>query len=120
MPKGRLLAIELWRTDNPCTRTQSYLHESNWARHSLKRVELQGQLGAVRQTVEDPDFALRDDSGVVYKYRMGHGSGSLRRLWLLVIEEADLVESYYVKTAYFTPEVKDYSILCVRRIRWPG
>ena len=114
------MAVELWRTYNPCTETQSYLHESNWTDHAAKRVELQGRLQDVRQTVEDPDFVLQDEAGAVYKYRKGVGVGHFRRLWLVVIEEADPEGAHYVKTAYFTRQIKEHRAICVERLSSPG
>ena len=38
------------------------------------------------------------------------------KLWLLVIEEEDLHGAHYVKSVYFTPEIKDDEVLCIRRI----
>jgi hypothetical protein len=110
------LAVELWRTDNSCTSTQSYLHDSNWISHTEKRPEIRGHLQDVKETVEDPDFAVRDEQGVVFKYRMGFGRGKTAKLWLLVIEEEDLHGAHYVKSVYFTPEIKDDEVLCIRRI----
>lgn len=110
------MAEELWRTDNPCTSTQSYLHDTNWGSHTLKRPEIIGRLREVRETVEDPDFALRDEQGVVFKYRMGFGQGKLAGLWLLVIEEADSQGDHYIKSVYFTSDIRDYEVLCIRRI----
>ena len=107
---------ELWRTNNSCTGTQSYLHRLNWIKHVEKRPELSDQLQSVQATVEDPDFALRSDRGVIFKYRLGFGTGNLVKLRLLVIEEPGQEGLHYVKTMYFTPTIKDEPVLCINRI----
>ena len=104
------------RTDNPCTGTQVYLHSVNWNKHVEKHPELEGHLSSVRATVEDPDFALQNDEGVVFKYRQGLGTGKVARLRLMVIESPDADGAHYIKTAYFTPDIDDSSVLCVRRL----
>ena len=108
---------ELWRTHNPSTETESYLHEANWVRHSLKRVELQGCLDDVLKTVEDPDFALRDEEEVVYKYRKGHSrGGKFRGCWLLVIEGLDSDGmAHHVKTMYFTRRIESHKVFYYQR-----
>ena len=104
------------RTDNSCTGTQAYLHESNWNRHIEKRPELSDKLQAVRTTVEDPDFVLQNDRGIVFKYRQGLGTGKTSRLRLMVVEEPDDNGAHYIKTAYFTLDImEDASILCANR-----
>ena len=103
------MAVELWRTTNPSTQKQSYLHESNWESHAAKRVEIREHLQSVRQTVEDPDFALQDERGVIFKYRKGFGKGKFARLWLAVVEQADADDAHYVKTAYFTSHIMEHT-----------
>ena len=110
------MTVELWRTMNPSTDTQSYLHESNWKKHAEKRAEIRAHLQSVRQTVEDPDFALQDDKGVLYKYKKGFGVGALTGLWLVVIEKADAEGSHFVKTMYFTSHVVEHPHIYVARI----
>jgi len=100
----------------PCTNTESYLHESNWQSHLAKRPELEGHKLSVKATVSDPDFALRDPDGVLFKYRYGHGSGKTTGLWLLVIEGADSLGAYYVKTMCFTGEIVPEEPFCIRRV----
>ena len=111
------MAEELWRTDNPCTGSQSYLHNSNWNSHAEKRPEIQGRLLDVKATVEDPDFAVRDEQGVVYKYRTGFGTGRMTGLRLVVIEGSDAQGAHYVKSVYFTRDIRDGECLCLRRLR---
>ena len=108
---------ELWRTHNPSTGLQSYLHESNWLKHSLKRPELNGCLDAVLETVEDPDFALRDNSGTVYKYRKDHGlGGKFSGCRLLVIEGADADgKAHHIKTMYFVTRIESHELLYFQR-----
>ena len=108
--------VEILRTNNACTGTLTYLHRSNWVKHVEKRPELLAHLQSVKVVVEGPDFALQNEQGMVFKYRHGLGTGNLARLWLLVIEEPDGKGSHYVKTMYFTPEIKDEHILCLNRI----
>ena len=110
------MARESWRTDNPCTGTESYLHESNWHSHAKRRPEIAACLKVARETVEDPDFAIQDEHGVVFKYRMGYGIGKTTGLHLLVIEEADTQGAHYVKTVYFTRDIIDGEVLCLRRV----
>lgn len=110
------MAVESWRVHNPCTGTESYLHESNWLTHVEKRPEIHGRLDAARETAADPDFAVRDEQGVVFKYRMGYGAGKTRGLPLLVIEEGDPHGAHYVKTVYFTRDIVDGEVLCLRRV----
>ena len=108
--------VELWRTYNGCTETDSYLHQSNWDRHVVKHSEIEGCEEATKQTVEDPDFAIQGEDGVVFKYRMGFGSGRRRRLWLRVIEAPDGRGAHVVKTVYFTKEIVEGKALCIRRL----
>ena len=81
-----------------------------------KRPEIRGLAEEVRETVEDPDFAIRGEGGVVFKYRKGYGHGKTEGLRLLIIEEADRRGAHYVKTVYFTPEIEDGEPLCIRRL----
>ena len=104
------------RTDNSCTGTEAYLHEVNWHKHVDKRPELSDKLQAVRATVEDPDFVLRDDEGTVFKYRQGLGTGKTAKLRLVVIEEPDDSGSHYIKTAYFTLDIVEAEPICVSRL----
>lgn len=106
----------IFRTDNPSTGTEAYLHDVNWHRHVEKRPELSDKLQAVRTTVEDPDFVLRDDKGTVYKYRQGLGTGKTAKLRLVVIEEPGDSRSHYIKTAYFTPDIVEAELICFRRL----
>lgn len=108
--------VEMWRTRNGCTETDAYLHRVNWERHVVKRSEIEGLQEAARQTVEDPDFAIQDAGGVVFKYRMGFGSGKRRHLWLRVIEAPDGRGAHVVKTVYFTREIVEGEALCIRRL----
>lgn len=103
-----------WRTDNPCTQTETYLHTANWASHLRKRPVLSGHATSVRNTVRDPDFAIVNGEGTVFKYSMGWGLGDL---WLVVIEGADPNGAYFVKTMYFTKDIQEGDVLCWRR--WP-
>ena len=104
--------VELWRTYNGCTETDSYLHQSNWDKHTLKRPEIRGLEEAVRETVERPDFAVRDAHGAIYKYRRGLGSGKTRALRLVVIEGEDEQGLHFVKTAYFTKDIAEGNLIC--------
>ena len=111
------MAIEAWRTYNPCTGTESYLHKSNWDSHASKRPEILGRLGDAKETAEDPDFAIRNSKGVVFKYRKGYGMLKTAGLWLRLTEEEDSQGNYYVKTVYFTREIEEGEALCLRRVQ---
>ena len=96
------MAVELWRVLNPCSHTDSYLHDTNWDKHVEKRPELEGHLDSVRETVENPDFSIAVDETRIFKYRRGY----LRQLFLLAIEQRDPRDgTYFVKTAYFTDSI---------------
>lgn len=116
--EGRgVLAEELWRTINSCTQSESYLHSSNWEKHVEKRPEIQDHLQSVRQTVEDPDFVLQNNVGVLFKYRRGFPTNVAARPWLVVIEQAGSDGAYFVKTMYFTNTIYAHATLCLTRIR---
>ena len=108
--------VEAWRTHDPCTQTDAYLHQTNWDKHASWRTEIQGHQDDARLTAEDPDFAIENDSGTVFKYRKGLGSGKTANLRLLVIEKADSQGSHFVKTVYFTPDIADGHLLCGPRL----
>ena len=108
--------VEMWRTRDGCTETDSYLHKVNWERHVVKHSEIEGCEEAAKQTVEDPDFAIQDKDGVVFKYRMGFGSGKTWRSWLRVIEAPDGRGAHVVKTVYFTRQIAEGKTLCIRRL----
>lgn len=109
------MAVESWRIHNPCTGAESYLHESNWLKHIAKRPEISGCLDGARETVADPDFAVRDEHGVIFKYWMGFGSGKTEGRWLRVVEEADREGAHYVKSVLFTSRITVGEIFCRRR-----
>ncbi len=101
---------ESWRTDNPVTEKESYLHESNWNKHVAKRPEIDGHLYSLRDTVSDPDVAI-EKKGAIHKYRMGYGSGKTRGMWLLAIERPDLYGAHCVRSMYFVPDFEEGTIL---------
>ena len=109
------MAVESWRTDNPCTGTESYLHESNWLKHVTKRPEIGECLDSARETAADPDFAVRDEHGVIFKYRMGYGSGKTAGCWLRVVEDADPDGAHYVKSVLFASRIMAGEMFCWRR-----
>ena len=104
--------VEMWRAHNGCTETDTYLHEVNWERHVAKRPEIEGLEEVVRETVERPDFAVRDAHGAIYKYRRGLGSGRTRVLRLVVLEGEDEQGAHFVKTSYFTKDIAEGTLLC--------
>lgn len=108
------MAVESWRTDNPCTGTESYLHESNWLKHVAKRPEISQCLDDARETAADPDFAVRDEHDVIYKYRMGYGTGKTAGRWLRLVEEADGEGAHYVKSVLFTSRIRAGEVFCRR------
>ena len=110
------MAVEAWRVDNPCTETESYLHESNWFSHVARRPEIQEHQLSARDTVNGPDFAIAVGEGVVFKYKLGYGSGKTEGLWLVVIEEADSQGAHYVKSMYFTRDIAEGVVLCLRNL----
>lgn len=81
-----------------------------------KRLEIRGRLGDAKETAEDPDFAIRNSKGVVFKYRKGYGMLKTAGLWLRLTEEEDSQGNYYVKTVYFTREIEEGEPLCIRRV----
>ena len=107
--------VEMWRTHNGCTETDTYLHEVNWERHVAKRPEIEGLEEAVRETVERPEIAIHDEGGAIFKYRRGFGSGATEGLWLRVIEGADGRGGHVVMTAYFSEQIKRGMLLCDHR-----
>ena len=109
-----MAAVEAWRVDNPCTGTESFLHESNWYAHLTKHPEMDGHLDSARDTASDPDFAIVNDEGTIFKYRRGYGRGRTRGLWLVVVEKP-LQRQHPVKTAYFTTSIRRGVLLCLRR-----
>ena len=102
------MAVELWRTTNPSTDSECYLHEVNWVKHAEKRPEIRDCLVAVRMTAEDPDVAVQDKAGVVIKYRKGFGMNAFQGLWLAVIEQAGADGAHFVKSMYFTSVIADH------------
>ena len=110
------MAVESWRTDNPCTETESYLVHSNWLKHSAKRAEIAEHLSSIKDVVNNPDVAIEKD-GAVYKYKRGYGSGKTMGLWLVVIEKPDPHGAHCVRTAYFTRNLTNGSMLCLRNVR---
>ena len=117
--EGELAAVEAWRVENPCTGTESFLHESNWYAHLDKHPELDGHLDSTRDTVSDPDFAIVNDEGTIFKYRRGYGRGRTHGLWLVALEKP-LEREHPVMTAYFTKELVQGSVLCIRRLPQRG
>ncbi len=110
------MPVEMWRARNPSTDTECVLHESNWAKHSTKRPLILGQDDAARQTVEDPDFVLKDADSVLYKYRKGHGQGENQNLWLVVVETGDVDGTHTVRTAYFASHAPKIPAIYIKRV----
>ena len=109
--------VEAFRVLNPCVDLEAFLHQVNWDRHAARRQELHGHLHDAQATVADPDFAIERPDGSIHKYRKGFGTGRLRNLYLLVIEERHSETLYRVVSAYFTAEIRDGTLLCLRRLR---
>lgn len=97
--------VEAWRTPNPHTGTESYLHRSNWLGHLGKHPELAGHLDATQATASDPDVVVEVNEAI-YKYKYGYGSQNTRNLWLLIIEQIGEDGRHFVKSAYFTRNLK--------------
>ena len=114
------MPVELWRARNPSTDTECILHETNWVEHLAIHPETEGHLEAVRQAVADPDFALRDAHGVLYKYRRDHRPGQHRPRWLQVIEGAGEGGTHTVRTAFFITRIKELPVVYARRITVGG
>lgn len=48
--------------------------------------------------MDDPDFVLQNNVGVLFKYRRGFPTDVAARPWLVVIEQAGADGAYFVKT----------------------
>lgn len=109
------MATELWRASNPHTGTECILHTSNWENHAERRSLIVGHEDSARQTAEDPDFALQDANGVLFKYRRGFLAGAHRALWLVVVEASDADGVCTVRTVYFSDRIRNYPVVYSRR-----